>query len=46
MKTTELNALSLKEEKTVILKRNDLIIDGKECQVVNFIDISSFIRLK
>ena len=35
-----------KEEKIVIMKRNDLIIDEKECQVVNFIDISSFIRLK
>ena len=35
-----------KEEKVVIMKRNDLIIDEKECQVVNFIDISSFIRLK
>ena len=28
------------------MKRNDLIIDEKECQVVNFIDISSFIKLK
>ena len=35
-----------KEEKVVIMKRNDLIIDEKECQVVNFIDISSFIKLK
>ena len=35
-----------KEDKTVILKRNDLIIDEKECQVVNFIDISTYKKLK
>ena len=33
-------------DRTVILKRNDLIIDEKECQVVNFIDISTYKRLK
>ena len=35
-----------KEDRTVILKRNDLIIDEKECQVVNFIDISTYKKLK
>ena len=35
-----------KQDRTVILKRNDLIIDEKECQVVNFIDISTYKRLK
>ena len=34
------------EEKTIILKRNDLMIDGKECQVVNFIDLSVYTKLK
>ena len=34
------------EDKTLILKRNDMIIDDIECQVVNFIDISTYKRLK
>ena len=37
---------SQKVERTVILKRNDLIINGKECQVVNFIDLSVYTKLK
>ena len=35
-----------REEKTLILKRNDLIINEKQCQVVNFIDVTAFIKLK
>ena len=30
------------EDKVLILERNDMIIDDKECQVVNFIDISAY----
>ena len=33
-------------QRTVILKRNDLIINEKECQVVSFIDISAYKELK
>ena len=34
------------DERILILKRNDMIIDEKECQVVNFIDISTYRRLE
>ena len=34
------------EDKTLILKRNNMTIDKKECQVVNFIDISTYKRLE
>ena len=33
-------------EKTLIVKRSNLIIDERECQVVNFFDISTYKRLK
>ena len=34
------------EEKTLIIERNDMLIDGIECQVVNFIDITAYKRLE
>ena len=35
-----------KQERTIIVKRNNMIIDDKECQVVNFTDISAYKRLQ
>ena len=32
--------------KTIILKRNYLIINERNCQVVNFTDISAYIKLE
>ena len=34
------------EDKTVLLKRNNLMINDKECQVVNFVDISTYKKLE
>ena len=34
------------EDKTVLLKRNNLILNDKECQVVNFVDISTYKKLE
>ena len=34
------------KSRTVILKRNKLIFEDKECEVINFIDISAYIGLK
>ena len=34
------------EDKTLIIERNDMLIDGIECQVVNFIDITAYKRLE
>ena len=33
-------------DRTVIIKRNDLLIDEKECQVVSFIDITTYKMLQ
>ena len=33
-------------ERTIIIKRNDMVINEKECQVVNFIDITTYKRLE
>ena len=35
-----------KHDRTIIVKRNDLIINDRECQVVNFTDISAYKRLQ
>ena len=43
---SETNTKPHQFERTVILKRNDLIIDEKVCQVVNLIDITTYKRLK
>ena len=34
------------EEKTLMIERNDMLIEGTECQVINFIDITAFKRLE
>ena len=32
-------------EKTLIVKRNEMLIEDKECQVVSFLDITAYKRL-
>ena len=34
------------EEKTLMIERNDMLIEGTECQVINFIDITAYKRLE
>ena len=34
------------EDKTLILERNDMIFEDKECQLVNFIDITAYKKLE
>ena len=34
------------EDKTLILERNDMIFEDRECQIVNFIDITAYKKLE
>ena len=34
------------QNRTIILKRNKFIFEDKECEIVNFVDISAYIGLK
>ena len=34
------------EEKVIIVKRMDLLLNDEECQVINFIDVSAYQRLE
>ena len=34
------------EERTIIVKRMDITFNSKECQLINFTDITSYKRLK
>lgn len=40
------SVLHNQEEKTLIVERNEMLIEERECQVVNFIDITAYKRLE
>ena len=40
------SVLNNEDEKTLIVERNEMFIEDRECQVVNFIDITAYKRLE
>ena len=40
------SVLNDEEEKTLIVERNEMFIEERKCQVVNFIDITAYKKLE
>ena len=46
MLESEIDGVNSEKDQTIIVKRMNLIFNDKECQVVNFTNITTYKRLK